>query len=491
MHPVPNDQIKPRSFSHTQFWVRFYAIIGACLFIGWISWARLGSRRFQAQLDLISARHEPVYASDLESPAVPDAQNAAQYYIAAFPTISTTAICPSASNVAYQPYFPPYPPLWRQMTDQAVAADGRALALARQARGFDRADWGTPYLPGLQGMRWMNYLNPARNLANLLADSAVGAYLHNDDAEAFQRIFDLLHLANCVQQRGFVVGRLVGIGIEAMACDRIGTLAAGFHLNSDSRFPRGVSRDDVLKLIADLSDDAAESERIRQTLLAERIATISTALDLEKHSTILRPMAELAGAGGLKEYATLLSACSEPDWADAQAKSAGLSPDQTNIVPDPNPPQYWKFRGLEFVRTRRYLLTEYRVANERRVAAIALAANLYRREQGQWPADLQSLVGKYLLAVPEDPFCAGHRPMGYVVVIAPNGVERPLVYSEPSGSPTNSAPPATPSVGQVTRPEYARQWRDIFDWWMFSAGTVPLGAQALDHQPDQAGEHGK
>lgn len=67
---------------------------------------------------------------------------------------------------------------------------------------------------------------------------------------------------------------------------------------------------------------------------------------------------------------------------------------------------------------------------ERRMAAMSLACQLYRRDKGSWPAKADDLVPAYLPAVPLDP-ADGKSPLGYVLVARglPDGGDRPLVYS--------------------------------------------------------------
>lgn len=464
-----------------RFWAKIGGLFAVFLTLCWLWWSHLGRERLEEQIDLISSAHEPVYPGDLDFSAVPDYENAAHYYSLASAAISATASCPASSNLNYQNY-PPYPAVWYQMADQAVAADPKALALARQARNFDRVDWGSRSPPGYRGSFTINYFNPARNLANLLGDSALDAHFHHDDAEAFQRIFDLMHLHDAVQRRGFLIGRLVGIGIEALATERIEILALNLQVKGPSKLAATVSREDVLKLIGLLLDDSRESENIHEMLVSERVASLDESMNVFSHTTVLRPMVQLASADFLHNYSVLLQAAAAPDWAQCQTIYSALPAAPTNVAtPDPNPPRFSRIPGWFMGTLGRYLMTEYRMTNDRRAAAISLAANLYRLDHGHWPANLRALVGDYLPAVPEDPFCAGHQPMGYVIVKSPNGGERPLVYSEPSGGPTTSTPPNLPWIGwQTTRPENLRQWRDITDWWE-APTTLPSGPKAVDH----------
>jgi hypothetical protein len=449
-----------------------------CLALCWLGWSYIARQRLQREIDLISQANEPVYPADFNFSAVPDKENAAYYYRKAFQKISSTAICPSASNYSFVDY-PPFTSTWYAMTDQAVAADTQALALAHQAHDFDRADWGVRFRPGASPASiLLPFLNPSRNLANLLGDAATDAHMHGHDDLAFARIEDLLHLASATQQQGLLVGRLVDIGIEALAVTRVEVISLNFHLAGSSA--NGVSRVEVLSLIRQLLDDSDEIRRAHQTMLMERVLFFDGAQRVHSNATILRPMVDLAMASALDQFSILMRSEEAANWPQCQAITAALPPGIMNPpVPTAAPPRFSHLPGF-FYSMSRYELTEYRVASERRLAAISLAVNLYRLDHGFWPKDLQTLVGPYLPAVPADLFCAG-QPIGYVILPSPSGMQRPMLYFEPSGKTTNLVPPSQPAFGwQITQTNNWRQWRDISDWWL-SPATQPSSPQAVDH----------
>jgi hypothetical protein len=101
----------------------------------------------------------------------------------------------------------------------------------------------------------------------------------------------------------------------------------------------------------------------------------------------------------------------------------------------------------------------HRESAERRMAAVMLAARLYRHDHGRWPDDSVALVPRYLDAIPADPFREGGGPLGYVVLrgALPDGGDRPLVYSD-AGDVGDK-----PEEAIDTEPMYGRQqgWRSI------------------------------
>jgi hypothetical protein len=72
-----------------------------------------------------------------------------------------------------------------------------------------------------------------------------------------------------------------------------------------------------------------------------------------------------------------------------------------------------------------------RACAEHRMLAMSLACQLYRADNGAWPASFEQLVSAYLPTLPTDPFGDGKEPLGYVLIKGglPDGGDRPLVYS--------------------------------------------------------------
>src|SRR5436190_374255 len=99
-----------------------------------------------------------------------------------------------------------YPPRFRWLIRLALAS----IALARQARSHPHVDWGIPLTrPSFSIL--LPSLNTSRNLANLLADAALHAHLHGDDAEAVERLRDLHYLARAVDRQPFLISHLVSV----------------------------------------------------------------------------------------------------------------------------------------------------------------------------------------------------------------------------------------------------------------------------------------
>jgi hypothetical protein len=127
-----------------------------------------------------------------------------------------------------------------------------------------------------------------------------------------------------------------------------------------------------------------------------------------------------------------------------------------------------------------------RLLAERRMAAVSLAAQLYRVDHaGRWPRKLDELVPAYLPASPVDPFRADGGPLSYLITKnTGDGAERPLVYSVSSDGVENTQAkpaivPPEPLYSWVSRSsaggaESPDQWRDLS---RFIPPTPPPSAQ--------------
>lgn len=88
----------------------------------------------------------------------------------------------------------------------------------------------------------------------------------------------------------------------------------------------------------------------------------------------------------------------------------------------------WKDPSLDI---RRLIEIMNRDNAERTFVAMSLACQLYRNDNGVWPASIKDLGPKYLPSIPIDPWGNGRETFGYVLIKGglPDGSDRPLVYS--------------------------------------------------------------
>jgi hypothetical protein len=471
----PTIPIPPR-FRWLKRWLVITALLIVVLCFAWLWWNHVANQRLAQAMDAVRARHEPIDPEDFNPPPLPPERNAAAVLQAAASAVANNVSSPSMSNYTFNDA-PPYTPLWYALANAAVAADGRALALARQARAIDSADWGWRFHTPV-ALAFFGSFNSQRNLANLLGDAALHAHVHGDDAEAIERVLDELHQSEMISNgQGLLVGRLVGIGTEALAVQRLEVLAPGLHIAGAAFDPppatmptTAVRREVIVALIKQLLDERSEQEGVRHAILGERMAAVDFIRDIGSHSFILRPLFKLEMAHvitGFDEYSQAALQLNLPVSMKALSAPPGSLPSRdrsrlTRMMSTALEPSF-----------NRYVLTERRLLADRFCAAISLAAQLYRVDHGALPADLAALVPKYLPAVPRNPLLDDGSSIQYEVVKGPPPAtaDRPMLTF--LSDLTATAPVNPPSQPQYGWTMGNRQWRDLSRWTPPAATTTP------------------
>jgi hypothetical protein len=300
-------------------------------------------------------------AANAAIPATAPTAAADAYALAA---AAITSDSPASSNMTY-PNYPPFGEDWDYLAKQSWEENAPARELARQARALNEAHWPTG--------TGSNYLNPLRNLANIVGDAALYAQLNlGQHADSVECIRDLVHLAellrNQPKEQGALVRMLVADGIDALAMDRLLIIASGVELTPDSSDAVDLQVDTARQLI---------SELLKQRDPAAEVGDIIA--------------------------------------VETKGKRPGVGPDKVS----------WD-RVLEVAK---------RTDSERTLAAMSLACHLYQLKNQHWPNSLADLVPEYLPSAPVDPWGNGHQMFGYVLIKSglTNGADRPLVYCRCNG----------------------------------------------------------
>jgi len=470
--------------------------------ICWCIWAFIAHRRLQAQIDAITALHQPFWETDFPSEHLSDGNKAATLWKAVFTAVPTDDECPANSNFSFNGY-PPFPLQWHQLEDRSIAANSRVFELAHQAAAKE-VDWGpsvrSPLTP-------FPYFNRSRCAANILGDAILHAHLHGDDTLAIQRAADLLQLARADGRVGNIIGRLVSIGIQALCLDRLLCIAPDLVIENNSRSQlsdtqASVPRKDVESLIHLLLDESGDAddriavidcERLNdhQSFQAERtqLWMLGPMIDLSEARTFeLRKIDRLAAAAPSNvAVAGVYASNPTPVMGSGPAKAGKFgAPKWSQVLP-----QNWAavYEDPTF-QLARYWELEWKGERERRAAAISLAIRLYRVDRQRWPTNLTELVPTYLPAVPSDPFVPGNAPIGYVVRknATPDGQDRPLLYWDMVGDPEKAALPPNPSFSGFGS---GVKWLDLSRWYpvvnpnttaAISSATTESSPQTANHQ---------
>jgi hypothetical protein len=443
----------------------------------WFLWNHIADQRLQSAINQITARHELLFPADFAPPPLPDSQNAAKYFMSAAAAIDQYNWSPRSSNFNF-PNYPPFGVQWEQMADAAVKSNLMPLILARQARQFDRAVWNplppSPLFMNLQ----LPYLNDQRSLANLLGDAAQLAHQRGDDAEAIERMRDILHQADSLDDNNFtLINRLVSIGIQSLATSELQLIAADHLAIENVQFPNAlptvhpiipVRRQVIVDLIHQLLDEKISQTAEHRAILGERMLSLDAILWLADQAPLLRPMFKLETARHLAVVDIELRAISQPNWPKTLAICATAPPPLTPkwpAKPGPAAPRFSHITSAAFETSMdRFFLTQWRVISARRAVSVTLALQLYRADHNHWPENLDQLVPTYLPAVPTDPFIASPAPIGYMLNKQTlNGIERPLLYFDTLSYPTTTTtPPTTPCFAWQNSGN--REWRDVTLW---------------------------
>jgi hypothetical protein len=468
-------------------------------------WGWQSGRQVRAAMDDLRRRGQPIAAGESVDPLPPSDDNAWPFYAKAILALKPNVDSPRNSIIEY-PSYAPYGTQWEALAAASEKANAPAFPAARQARRFNRAQF--PPANNLGGQSLRPEWNGARYLANTLGDGAQYAHLHGDDAEAVERLLDVVHLGRSVRQDPSLVGQLVGIGVEALACDAVQHVAPTLRLDR-SAGGTPASAEQARQLIAALLDDKDDRACLARALARERGGILSAMNATAEETWAIRPLADRTTVRWLQVFDSLVDAAEHKSGAEARKLTASMpgpgSPNPLVSFPALGPEQVVRysrwFESFGPQNLARSIEQFHRVSAERRATAFIVAARLYRQDHGHWPDDAAALVPDYLDALPADPFREDGGPLGYVLKkgALPDGGDRPLVYYE-AGEPGADRIDTEPMYSwQVdwnrklgTPRREIRQYRDVSYWLpkvrRFDAARNPpttASTQAVGNYPNK------
>lgn len=464
------------------------------------------SRQVAARLDELRRSGHPSWIAEIVIEPVPDAQNAWPKFMGAVAALKPFVDSPRNSVLEY-PGYPPRGQEWEKLAAASEAANAKAFALARKARDAPSAQLRQDVSDLAKIFSDVAY-NDGRTLANVVADGAEFAHLRGDDAEAVERVRDVLHLGGSMRRDPFKISQLVGIGIEAVVLESAHPIAATLAVEGTDGATGGrpATRRQVRDLISELLDEEEAAAAMVRTLISER-ALVVEALTQEANETwVIRPLSDHEKLRSLDIFETLIDAAKQPNHEAAKRVMARLEIERgavrTTIFPGGSERKtkmlrYSRWFGDDAAASGmpRVLGQHYRHSAARRVAAIAFAARLYRLDHGgRWPDTLADLAPDYLTAVPADPFFEDGRPLGYVLQrgVLPDGGDRALVYFDADGSV--GAIDTEPTFGWQGYPRIngkppTRQYRDLGLWLpttrRFEEAQRLLAAETVEDDPEE------
>ncbi len=389
------------------WWLKRFAIGGTAavlLLAGiWCLWFWYAQRTLDREVAKLRAAGRPVSREDLCTRRLPDGQNALIPLRQAMNS-SPTVDVPASSAMSFREELP-YPPAWHAMMNKAYPAYAGIYPLVRQARLIGQVDHG-PFPPTgpilmLAGPRFSQY----RQLANVLGDTALYYHFRGEDAAALETISDLLFLSDATAEYPFLMAKLVGHGIRAVAANRLLVIATDIRISSaddraTSMLAGPASRGQAQSLIKTLLHDEVIGQSYASALYEEGVFSLDMINAYNLH--ILRPAHMLAVAQALAMEDSRGSVIREQSLPTTALRNAQKRP--------------WAIRFFGVGASSRLEIISFRGRMYQRVAAISLATALYRADHGTYPRALNELVPAYLPAVPVDPMSASGAPFGYMIV---------------------------------------------------------------------------
>ena len=428
------------------WWLKRLSLAGLTLLIllaiTWAAWDQYSRRELQARIDAYRMAGEPTTVMDLQTPAVPHDQNAAALYKQAAAALSTTVLCPAAGNKSFDVDIP-YPPEWHTLARRAIEANPQALELARQASLRNGADWATGLRSPLLDKLTFSGLKNQRDLAQLLADTALYEHFQGDDARAMADIRVILHQARTVGRYPFLTPDIVSCNIEVIALVAIEIMAGDLRIgarSSTSGLSTEISQGEVRGWISELLNGRQVAENFARATRENRVEGLDLVDNIYRSSLLFKPTLRLRLIGSMDRLTDLARVSAMPTLPAALATLAPLSRQQYfaryvgldwgSKKPVDPAFQTWAIAIVLAIddSASSTILSGilYPRICEQRMAAVMLAFRMYVIDHGQYPQALRELVPEYLPALPADPMAADGRPFGYL--IAMDG-KRPVLYS--------------------------------------------------------------
>ena len=392
-------------------------------------WAVSAERSLDAQLRAYAALGEPIYVADLDEKAVPDEQNAVLSLRQAKELLKFSVL--DRVNLDAARLRSPLTPAQGRLIASLIQVNRQSLRPLDDLVTRPAASWNISFRSPLRGMPGESF-DAYLDLAHLLRAAILQAHQDGDEAEAIDRLEQMLAVSRIIDRQGSIAAHLTAISIAALAARTAGDISPELHV----RAPAAIA---LRRLIDQFLDQESPRQGQLRALLASRVMLWDTAKSVAggRADLIPHPQNQRAIRGGrigcygakpmlmedglwMIRYATatIVAARSAGDWpafvAAAPVDPFELLRARTHFLARAILPDY-----------KLLILDHYRALTECRLAAVALAASQYRNDHaGATLWSLQDLVPGYLPYGPFDPMAAGNKPLRLIV-----SPDRTAIYS--------------------------------------------------------------
>jgi len=377
----------------------------------------VAQRRLDAHVAKLRAAGEPMLRQDFEFPSVADEDNAAIRLKEA----AELLVEPGKNDVALAGFL--QDPTLIDSNEEAVRAilhaNEEPLRLLGEARFKAGVDWGNRFSSPMLTIDTIRPMDHARleGLAQLGCLAALHAWRRDEHAKAFERLLDVLDLANRLNEgHPLVLTSLVGTVACRDASDVLECIAS-VPIRSPAQGRQAIA---VLLDEGTLAAGFTEAYRVERAGLLDAVPGMRGADILFKDDSwstrtrlewwLLEPVLKLDGVRIVDHYTAYVDASRAQGVPSAQEalSCVGLS-----------------FRTILEKRTRFLSALLLTLPNStipwviverarRRLTASKLALRLYQDDHGHLPATLDELLPDYLPFVPVDPTSAEGESILYV-----------------------------------------------------------------------------
>lgn len=366
--------------------------------------------RLERQIAAIRARGEPTCAEDLAAarPRIPDDENMTVLILAQAQRIKSIHIPEERSRdlpIIGPAVTPPAgrrtPPNQLDAAKWYLAQCPEELGNIHEALELTRGCSNMNFTSPLYDVR-LRSLSEFRLAAKVLALDSLVAAEDGDEERAGERALALCRFSRAMEHESFLIGLLVRISIDDLACSRIERTVNVCGLS-----------DEALRLLQVELGSADRIPDFRWAMMVERVIFLDTMQWLRQGGS----PAMLTGGGSspLKawSYVPILSAvdtaaglriCNEMIEAIDEPDADSIQRVTTVRSKTANPPKYAVISRMMLPGLERATVLWVRGVAANRAMRAALACERHRLARGEWPGDLEALVPEYLETVPLDPF---------------------------------------------------------------------------------------